>query len=120
MTLLSTRPTQIFESGWSDFEKNLLEKDHLLGRIRLQQPLPLRLRLLRRHIVMRKPVSLASKHCGKEGAVARCSACKEVSYCNQSHQKADWKQHNPCCKGIIADPKSIWIEVEESEGNGLW
>jgi hypothetical protein len=64
-------------------------------------------------------VSGTCNHCGKEGPVARCGACKEVSYCNQSHQKADWKQHKPCCKGIIADPKSIWIEVTEGEGNGL-
>jgi hypothetical protein len=63
--------------------------------------------------------SALCKHCGKEGAEARCSACKEVFYCNQSHQKADWKLHKPCCKGITADPRSIWIEVTEGEGNGL-
>jgi hypothetical protein len=59
------------------------------------------------------------KHCGKEGAVARCSACKEFSYCSKRHQKADWKQHKPCCQGIIADSRSIWIEVSAGEGNGL-
>jgi hypothetical protein len=64
-------------------------------------------------------VSGICNHCGKSGPMARCSACKEVSYCNQSHQKADWKHHKPCCKGIIADPKSIWIEVTEGEGYGL-
>jgi hypothetical protein len=63
--------------------------------------------------------SASCNHCGKEGAEARCSACKEVFYCDQSHQKADRKQHKPCCKGIADDPKSIWIEVTEGEGNGL-
>jgi hypothetical protein len=64
-------------------------------------------------------VSGICNHCGKSGLMARCSACKEFSYCNQSHQKTDWKHHKACCKGIIADPKSIWIEVTEGEGNGL-
>jgi hypothetical protein len=64
-------------------------------------------------------VSGICNFCGKAGRMARCSACKEVSYCNQTHQKADWKQHKPCCKLIIANPKSIWIEVTEGEGNGL-
>jgi hypothetical protein len=64
-------------------------------------------------------VSGICQFCGAAGPMARCSACKEVSYCNQTHQKADWKEHKPCCKGIIADPKSIWIEVTEGEGNGL-
>jgi hypothetical protein len=63
--------------------------------------------------------SALCKHCGKVGAEARCSACKEVFYCNQSHQKADWKQHKSCCKGVTAEPKSIWIEVGAGVGDGL-
>jgi hypothetical protein len=63
--------------------------------------------------------SASCQHCNKERAEARCSACKEVFYCSQSHQKADWKHHKPYCKGITADPKSIWIEVRPGIGIGV-
>ena len=35
--------------------------------------------------------------CG-EDARARCSGCKEVSYCGEAHQKEDWKTHRSDCK----------------------
>ena len=56
---------------------------------------------------------------GYEGRKSRCAACKEVSYHNKEHQKADWKKHKACCKAVTENPVSVWIEVQQGEGNGL-
>ena len=49
----------------------------------------------------------------------KCSACKEVAYCNKDHQKADWKEHKEQCKFIRDHKESVWIEIPPNEGNGL-
>jgi MYND finger len=64
-------------------------------------------------------------NCGRKGGgggggdLKRCSGCQEVYYCDAIHQKADWKNHKPQCKFVKENPKSIWIQVEAGEGNGL-
>jgi len=54
----------------------------------------------------------------------RCGACKEAFYCGENHQKQDWKDstlrgNKASCKFVQRNPASVWIEVEEREGNGL-
>ncbi|KAL7573081.1 hypothetical protein ACA910_018767 [Epithemia clementina (nom. ined.)] len=57
--------------------------------------------------------------CGQRGVTLRCSSCQEVFYCIKDHQKAHWKKHKIGCKAVAANPVSVWIQVEEGEGNGL-
>lgn len=33
-------------------------------------------------------------------ATAFCSNCKLISYCGQSHQRADWKHHKYFCRAV--------------------
>ena len=35
--------------------------------------------------------------CGKIATI-KCTACKNVYYCNKNCQKKDWKTHRPLCK----------------------
>lgn len=46
--------------------------------------------------------------CHKHGATRKCSKCKEVFYCSQECQVADWKQggHKNSCGKIINTPES--------------
>ena len=36
-------------------------------------------------------------YCLCAGAQLRCTACKEVRYCDGECQRADWKQHKSAC-----------------------
>jgi MYND finger len=47
------------------------------------------------------------------------SGCHEAYYCSADHQRADWSKHKARCKYVKENPKSIWIQVEAGEGNGL-
>ena len=65
------------------------------------------------------PSNFFCQWCGGYGARSRCASCKEVYYCSKDHQKKDWSRHKACCKAVAAEPTSVWIEVQEGEGNGL-
>uniref|UniRef100_A0A061SFL9 Mitochondrial splicing suppressor protein 51 n=1 Tax=Tetraselmis sp. GSL018 TaxID=582737 RepID=A0A061SFL9_9CHLO len=56
-------------------------------------------------------------HCGKEASL-RCSACRQVSYCCQEHQQADWKRHKPAClyyRAKKANPGSLDEGIPKNE-----
>jgi SET domain-containing protein len=40
-------------------------------------------------------------YCSKEAEkLLRCSACKQVHYCDAHHQKSDWPNHKSNCKAL--------------------
>ena len=49
-------------------------------------------------------ISLMCGFCGTEAPPSRCE-CKDVSYCNTTCQKADWKRHK--CDCYVHLPKLI-------------
>lgn len=71
-----------------------------------------------------KPLIKLCKVCGCNGSLV-CSKCKKASYCCQSHQKFDWKNHKAVCtlasdeenaeSEILFPEYEIVIEQEEEE-----
>lgn len=51
--------------------------------------------------------------CGSEASL-RCSKCKSVYYCSESHQRQHWKVHKLCCGKAPTEDHSIQSEVPSS------
>eukprot|EP01033_Poteriospumella_lacustris_P024738 gene24738-gene21409 len=51
--------------------------------------------------------------CGSEASL-RCSKCKSVYYCSESHQRQHWKVHKLCCGKALTEDHSSQSEVPSS------
>ncbi len=64
------------------------------------------------------PPPLGTHSCNFSGCTAsttkRCSACKEIWYCSQEHQSADWGRHQRLCRKKVPANAAAAAAIDET------
>ena len=100
--LLSAAGREEEEGGWHNPAACALRKVVEISNLKTVRPF----QLLPFTVIMAKNVDgaildmcgLCGVRPGGKVALKKCSGCKSVAYCSQSHQKADWAAHKNMCK----------------------
>merc|ERR1712127_942748 len=76
----------------------------------------------RENLIQRNLRDKVCAYCKKPGAMNKCEACLQRTYCNKKCQKKDWKiVHRGQCKKlqqVFVPPKPGWREAAASGGGG--